>query len=103
MRWISASVRSCSGTRSVNDNTRTYVEPLAQQIEAPLFLPLDVGQPQQLEAVFAAIERRWGRLDILVHSLAFAPKAASLRRLIWCIEGLYWEGSHQVVTPLHFG
>jgi len=58
----------------VNEKTKGYVEPLAHEVEAPIFLPLDVTQPGQLEAVFAAIEKEWGRLDILVHSLAFAPK-----------------------------
>ncbi len=41
---------------------------------APIFLPLDVAMPGQLEAVFDAVAREWGRLDILVHSIAFAPK-----------------------------
>ena len=58
----------------VNDKTRSYVEPLAAGLEAPIFLPLDVAVPEQLEAAFAAITAQWGRLDILVHSLAFAPK-----------------------------
>jgi enoyl-[acyl-carrier protein] reductase I len=58
----------------LNEKTRGYVEPLAHEIEAPIFLPLDVAQPGQLEAVFAAMEKEWGRLDIVVHSLAFAPK-----------------------------
>jgi enoyl-[acyl-carrier protein] reductase I len=43
-------------------------------LEAPIFMPLDVSVPGQLEAVFDAIHRTWGRLDILVHSIAFAPK-----------------------------
>jgi enoyl-[acyl-carrier protein] reductase I len=37
-------------------------------------MPLDVSVPGQLEAVFDAVRRTWGRLDILVHSIAFAPK-----------------------------
>jgi enoyl-[acyl-carrier protein] reductase I len=37
-------------------------------------MPLDVSVPGQLEAVFEAVARQWGRLDILVHSIAFAPK-----------------------------
>jgi enoyl-[acyl-carrier protein] reductase I len=37
-------------------------------------MPLDVSVPGQLEAVFEKITARWGRLDILVHSIAFAPK-----------------------------
>lgn len=57
-----------------NDKTRSYVEPLARELNAPIFMPLDVTQPGQLEAVFAEIERQWGRLDILVHSIAWAPK-----------------------------
>ena len=58
----------------LNDKARPHVEPLARTIEAPLFLPLDVSVPGQLEAVFAAIAQQWGELDILVHSIAFAPK-----------------------------
>jgi enoyl-[acyl-carrier protein] reductase I len=58
----------------LNEKARPYVEPLARDLKAPIFLPLDVSVPGQLEAVFAAIERQWGRLDILVHSIAWAPK-----------------------------
>ncbi len=58
----------------LNDKARPYVEPLARSVEAPLFLPLDVGVPGQLEAAFDAITQQWGALDILVHSIAFAPK-----------------------------
>jgi len=58
----------------LNDRARPHVEPLAREIEAPLFLPLDVAVPGQLEAVFDAVGRQWGALDILVHSIAFAPK-----------------------------
>ncbi len=58
-----------------NDKARPYVEPLAQQLQAPIALPLDVEQPGQMEAVFAAIERQWGRLDFVLHSIAFAPKS----------------------------
>lgn len=57
-----------------NEKTRGYVEPLARELNAPIFMPLDVTQPGQLEAVFAEIERHWGQLDILVHSIAWAPK-----------------------------
>ncbi|HLZ66691.1 MAG TPA: enoyl-ACP reductase FabI [Aliidongia sp.] len=59
----------------LNEKARPYVEPLADELDATLLLPLDVTQPGQLEAVFETIAARWGRLDILVHSIAFAPKA----------------------------
>lgn len=57
----------------LNERSKPYVEPLAKDLEASIFMPLDVAQPGQLEAVFDEITRKWGRLDILVHSIAFAP------------------------------
>ena len=58
----------------LNEKARPYVEPLAKRLESPIFLPLDVAVPGQLEAVFDRIEADWGHLDILVHSIAWAPK-----------------------------
>jgi len=57
----------------LNDKARPHVEPLARALEAPITGGLDVAVPGQLEAVFDQIRQRWGRLDILVHSIAFAP------------------------------
>jgi enoyl-[acyl-carrier protein] reductase I len=68
----------------LNEKSKAYVEPLAKQLEAPIFLPLDVSQPGQLEAVFDAITHQWGRLDILVHSIAFAPKVDLQGGLLNC-------------------
>jgi enoyl-[acyl-carrier protein] reductase I len=68
----------------VNDRTRNYVEPLARELEAQIFLPLNVGTPGMLEAVFERIAREWGRLDIVVHSIAFAPKEDLRGALIDC-------------------
>lgn len=58
-----------------NDKARPHVEPLAQQLQAPITLPLDVEQAGQMEAVFDAIAQRWGQLDFVLHSIAFAPKS----------------------------
>jgi enoyl-[acyl-carrier protein] reductase I len=58
----------------LNAKARPHVEPLARAVDAPLFLPLDVSVPGELDAVFDAVTREWGELDILVHSIAFAPK-----------------------------
>ncbi|WP_395394443.1 enoyl-ACP reductase FabI [Novosphingobium sp. BL-8A] len=57
-----------------NDKARRFVEPLAQELEAPIFAPLDVTDPAQVEALFAEIAARWGGLDFLLHSIAFAPR-----------------------------
>ena len=58
----------------LNDRARRFVEPLAQELQAPITAALDVSVPGQLEGVFRRIRAEWGRLDILVHSIAFAPK-----------------------------
>ena len=59
----------------LNDKAAPYVQPLAAQLQAPIQMPLDVEQPGQLEAVFDAVTRQWGRLDFVLHSIAFAPAA----------------------------
>ena len=60
----------------LNDKARTYVEPLAQALEAQIMMPLDVRAEGQLEAVFERIAEQWGSLDFVVHSIAFSPKDA---------------------------
>lgn len=58
----------------LNDKAEPHVRPIADLLGASMLLPLDVEQDEQIEKVFAAIEDTWGRLDFLVHSIAFAPK-----------------------------
>jgi enoyl-[acyl-carrier protein] reductase I len=66
----------------LNEKAEKYVRPLAEQLESPIFLPCDVQQPGQLEAVFEAIQARWGKLDFLLHSIAFAPRDDLHGRLV---------------------
>ncbi len=66
----------------LNEKAKPYVAPLAEQLHAPIFLPCDVQVDGQLEAVFAAIEQQWGRLDFALHSIAFAPKQDLQNRLV---------------------
>jgi enoyl-[acyl-carrier protein] reductase I len=68
----------------LNEKARRFVEPLAQELEAPITAEVDVSVPGQLEAIFEQIRTRWGRLDILVHSIAFAPKADLQGGLLNC-------------------
>lgn len=58
----------------LNEKAKPHVEPLAQEVEAPIFLPMDMAVPGQLEAVFERNEETWGELDFLIHSIAFSPK-----------------------------
>ncbi|WP_432785727.1 Enoyl-[acyl-carrier-protein] reductase [NADH] FabI [Oligella sp. MSHR50489EDL] len=59
----------------LNDKARNYVEPLLQAFDADIQRQLDVTQNDQLEALFEEVATRWGKLDFLIHSIAFAPKA----------------------------
>ena len=76
--WGCASALRAAGAELaitwLNDKSRSYVQPLAQQLQAPIQMPLDVEQPGQLEAVFDAVTAQWGRLDFVLHSIAFAPQ-----------------------------
>jgi enoyl-[acyl-carrier protein] reductase I len=68
----------------LNDKARPYVEPLAKEVDASIFMPLDLQVEGQLEAVFARIEKDWGKLDLCLHSIAFAPKQDLQGRVIDC-------------------
>jgi enoyl-[acyl-carrier protein] reductase I len=68
----------------LNDRARPHVEPLAEELGAAITAPLDVSVPGQLDAVFDLIRERWGKLDILVHSIAFAPKEDLQAGLLNC-------------------
>ena len=57
----------------LNEKAKPYIEPLAQQLEAELVAPL-----------FAQINERWGCLDFLLHSIAFAPMADLQGRVVDC-------------------
>lgn len=50
------------------------VRPLAEQVGSDLVVPCDVGDDQQVADAFAEIEEKWGGLDVLVHSVAFADR-----------------------------
>ncbi len=58
----------------LNEKAEQYVRPLAEELAAPIFMPMDVLQEGQMEAVFERITQEWGRLDVMMHSIAFAPR-----------------------------
>ncbi|WP_018607067.1 enoyl-ACP reductase FabI [Uliginosibacterium gangwonense] len=58
----------------LNAKAEPHVRPLAENLGASLILPLDVEQAGQMEAVFAEIAQGWGKLDFVIHAIAFATK-----------------------------
>lgn len=57
----------------LNAKAEPFVRPLAESLGASLIAPLNVESPDEEAALFESLTRLWGRLDVLVHSIAFAP------------------------------
>jgi enoyl-[acyl-carrier protein] reductase I len=68
----------------LNEKSEPFVRPVADGLSASLVGPCDVRVPGQLEAVFADIEKNWGHLDFLLHSIAFAPREDLHTPLVNC-------------------
>lgn len=68
----------------LNEKAKPHVEPLASELEASILMPLDLRIDGQLEAVFKRIEVDWGKLDLLLHAIAFAPKQDLQGRVVDC-------------------
>lgn len=68
----------------LNAKAEPHVRPLAEELGAEIMGPLDVTQPGQLEAFYYEIEQKWGRLDTVLHSIAFAPRDDLHGRVVDC-------------------
>lgn len=58
----------------LNEALEKRVRPLAESVSASLIEPCNVGEDDQIEALFDKIQSQWGKLDILVHSVAYANR-----------------------------
>lgn len=67
-----------------DEKTKKYVDPFMEHVKPSIYMPMDVEQPGEMESVFAAIEKKWGKLDIVLHSIAFAPKQDLQGRVVDC-------------------
>src|SRR6202453_3463682 len=68
----------------LNDKARPYVSAVTDPLGCKLLLPCDVRIPGQLEAVFARLTEEWGKLDFLLHAIAFAPRDDLHGRVVDC-------------------
>tara|TARA_R110000824_G_scaffold311868_1_gene499023 strand:+ start:9787 stop:10554 length:768 start_codon:yes stop_codon:yes gene_type:complete len=57
----------------LNEAAKPFVSPVAEAVNASLLLPLDVEAEGEMQAVFDAVSAKWGKIDILVHSIAYCP------------------------------
>lgn len=65
----------------LNDKAERFVRPLAEQLDASIIAPLDVSEDAQLTALFETIRSTWGRLDVLLHSIAFCRSRSAPRTI----------------------
>ncbi|MBA4109249.1 MAG: enoyl-[acyl-carrier-protein] reductase FabI [Leptothrix sp. (in: Bacteria)] len=58
----------------LNEKAESYVRPLAEAMDAPIIRCCDVEREGDLKGLFDELNLRWGRLDFLLHAIAYAPK-----------------------------
>jgi enoyl-[acyl-carrier protein] reductase I len=78
--WACASACAEQGARQAftyqGDRLKENVEKLAGDLTDSLVVPCDVTNQSEVDAAFDAVKNKFGRLDYLVHSIAFAPREA---------------------------
>lgn len=72
------------GASYLNERAKPFVEPVANGLNIEWLAPCDVREPGQLAALFATAQEKWGGLDFLLHSIAFAPKEDLHGRVVDC-------------------
>ena len=77
----------------LNEKAEPYVRPYAEALGATIMGPMDVLKPGELDALFDRIAKEWGRLDFVIHAIAFAPKEDLHGRVVDCS----WEGFAQAM------
>lgn len=78
--WACADAAAANGARLAftyqGERLKENVEKLAGELPDSLIVPCDVTNQAEVDAAFAAVKEKYGRLDFLVHSIAFAPREA---------------------------
>lgn len=68
-----------------NEKLRERVEKMASDCQSTIILPCDVGNDEEIQSVFSELQKNWDGLDIIIHSVAFAPSEE--------LKGAYLEHS----------
>lgn len=64
------------------EKLKSRVEKIAEELGCKIILPLDVTSDEQIDSVFSELKKSWDGLDVLVHSVAFAPREELEGRMI---------------------
>lgn len=68
----------------LNEKAKPFVDPIAQELNPSIYTHCDVTNNDDLSTLFAEISKTWGQIDIVVHSIAFAPKTDLQGPLFQC-------------------
>ncbi|HYJ92253.1 MAG TPA: SDR family oxidoreductase, partial [Pyrinomonadaceae bacterium] len=78
--WACADACSSHGAKLAftyqGERLKENVEKLAGDLPDSLIVPCDVSNQAEVDAAFASVQQKYGRLDFLIHSIAFAPREA---------------------------
>lgn len=89
--WACAKAAADAGARLAltyqGERLKENVEKLTRDMPGTVLVPCDVADQSQVDAAFEHVGREFGRLDFLVHSIAYAPKAA--------LEGAFADTDHE--------
>jgi enoyl-[acyl-carrier protein] reductase I len=94
------------------DRLKEYIDRLTEGMEGTLLIPCDVTDQAQVDAAFEAVDKKFGKLDFLIHSIAYAPREAwrtamevsafSLTQLALAAQPLMKDGG-SIVTMSYYG
>jgi enoyl-[acyl-carrier protein] reductase I len=79
-----------------NDKLKERVDKFASQVESDITLPCDVASDEQIEAVFARLDDYWDGLDIIVHSVAYAPREELAGNFVECSTRDGFRQAHEI-------
>lgn len=78
-------------TTFLNEKAEPFMRSLAEQLKSPIILPCDVQKEEEIVALFEAIAQQWGKLDFMLHSIAFAPQSDLQGRVVDCTKEGFLE------------
>jgi enoyl-[acyl-carrier protein] reductase I len=78
------------------DKLGPRVEKMAAECDSQITLPCDVASDEQIEALFTGLQSHWDSLDIIVHSVAYAPREALEGRYVDSVDRESFRIAHDI-------
>lgn len=78
------------------DKLKSRVDKMADQLNSNITIPCDVSSDEEIEAVFSELKKQWDGLDIIIHSVAFAPRDELAGSFIDCTTREGFKAAHDI-------